>query len=79
VLRAKQLCVHTIGIVLNRDIIDQIISIQVKVVDPGILVIEVPFEASRVSRFLEQFHYSIQIQVVSRQTKIFIRIILRDS
>lgn len=66
-----------VNIVKDLYIIDVIIVIQVKIVDPGVLIVQAPFKPFKGFRFLEQFHYCIKIEVITRQTQIFIRIVLR--
>jgi hypothetical protein len=66
----------SLGIIGNRDVIDVVVAVQVQVVDHGLLVVQAPFECFQCLGFLEQVHHGIQVQVVSRQTQVFIRVIL---
>jgi hypothetical protein len=63
-------------IVRNRNIIYKVIAVQVQVVDHGFLVIQALFKSFQGFRILEQIHHSIEVKIVSRQTKVFIGIAL---
>ncbi len=65
--------VHIVG---NRNIIDQVIAVQVQVVNHLILAVEAPLKLLEGLRFLEQVHDGIEIQVVSRQTKVLFGVVL---
>ena len=66
----------TIDVILNRYIVDQIITVQIKIVYPGIGIVETPFKAFEGLGLLEELHYGIKVQIVARQTKILIRPLL---
>ena len=61
----------SIHIIRYRYVIDHVIAIKVKVIDPGIFIIQVPFKSFQCFRFLKQVHHSVEVKVISRQTKVF--------
>jgi len=65
--------IHIIG---NSYIVNQIVSVEIEVVDPGILIIQLSFEGFQRFGFLEQIHYSIEVKIVTRKSEIFIRHVL---
>ena len=66
-----------VNIVENLYIIDVMIVVKVKIVDPGVFIIQAPFKPFKSFGFLEQIHHRIKVKVVARKTQIFIRIFLR--
>ena len=66
----------SIDIIGNRNIIYEVVTIQVQVIDGGFFVIQAPLKSFQGFRFLEQIHHGVEIQVVSRQTQVFIGIVL---
>jgi hypothetical protein len=63
----------TIDEIMNRYIVNQVITVKIKVVYPGIGIVETPFKAFQSLRLLEELHYGIEVQIVARQTEILIR------
>jgi len=63
----------SIDIIGNGYIVHHVVPVQVEVIDPGILVIQIPFKAFKGLRFLEQLHHGIKVEIVARQTEILIR------
>ena len=61
----------TVHIVMYCDIINQVIPVQVQVVDPGILIVEVSLETFQGFGLLEKFHHCIKIHVVTRESQVF--------
>jgi hypothetical protein len=66
---------HIVG---NRNVVYEIISVQVQVIDHGLLIIQALFKSFQGLRLLEQIHYGIEVKVVSRQTQVFFGIVLRS-
>jgi len=66
----------TVGIIGNGYIVNQVVSVQVEVIDPGILIVQISFKSFQCLRFLEQLHHGIEVKIVTRQAKIFIRLVL---
>lgn len=65
-----------IDIIGNRDVIDQVVSVQVKIIDAGILRVELSFKLFKRFGFLKKLHYCIKIEVVPRKSQVFFRPIL---
>jgi hypothetical protein len=65
-----------VGIVRYREIINISVHVQVEVIDPGVLVVEVSFKGLQCLRLLEKFHNCVEVQVVTRETQVFLRVIL---
>jgi hypothetical protein len=66
----------SVWIVCNSDVIDVVIAVQVQVVDRRLLIIQTSLKFFEGLRLLEQVHHGVEVQVVSRQTKILIGIVL---
>jgi hypothetical protein len=69
----------SICIIRYCNIIYIIIAVQVEVVNCGFLVIEFSLEFFQGLRSLENIHYGIEVQIVSRKTKVFRGIVLGSS
>ena len=67
----------TIDIIQYRNIVNIVVAIKVKVVDDLVRIVEASLKSLECCRFPEQVHYSVKIQVITWQTKIFLRIVLR--
>lgn len=65
-----------VNIIVYHNVIDHVVAIQVEVVYHCTLVIQIPFEIFESFSFLEEFHNCIEIEVITWQTQIFIRIVL---
>jgi hypothetical protein len=63
-------------IVGNRYVVDEVVPVEIKVVDPGVPVIEVPFELLKGLRLLEEIHHGIEVHVVTRETQVLLRPVL---
>ncbi len=75
--RTKYNCVILpVDIVRHSKIIDVTVIVQVEVIDPGVLIVEVSFESFKRLRLLEKLHDCVEVQVVTRETQVFLRIIL---
>jgi len=51
----------SIDIVIHHDVIDHVVAIQVEVVHQSVFIVQLSFEIFECFRFLEQFHYCIEI------------------
>lgn len=66
----------TVDIVVNGYVVNQIVTVKVKVVDPGILLVQLFLKAFKRFGFLEKFHYCIEVKIITRQAEILIRHVL---
>jgi hypothetical protein len=64
------------GVIEYPYIIDPVITVQIQIVDPGILVVQAPFKILKGFRFLKEFHHCKEVQVVTWQSQISVSIIL---
>jgi hypothetical protein len=55
-----------VGLVNDPYIVDIIVSVQIKVVDPIVLIIQGSFETFEGFGFLKKLHYGIKVQVITR-------------
>jgi hypothetical protein len=60
----------------NRNIINEVVTIQVQIIDHLFLTVQRLLKFLQGLRFLEKVHDGIEVKVVSRQTQVFIGIIL---
>ncbi len=65
-----------VDIVGDGQVINHVVTVKVEVVDPGVLVVEVPLESFEGLRLLEKLHHCVEIQIVTRETQVFLRIVL---
>jgi hypothetical protein len=65
-----------IYIICNRDIINEVIPIQIQIIDHVLTVIQASLKSFQGFRFLEKVHHGIEVKIVTRKTEIFIGIIL---
>jgi hypothetical protein len=65
-----------VDIVGDGQVINHVVTVKVEVVDPGVLVVEVPFEGFEGLRLLEKLHHCVEIQIVTRETQVLLRIVL---
>jgi hypothetical protein len=63
-------------IIRNSYVIDHIVSVEVEVVDMRVLVIEISLESFKSLRLLEKLHNRVEVQIVTRETQVLLRIIL---
>jgi len=61
-----------VSIIDHPYVVDPVVSVQVKVIDPGILIIQVAFKTLEGFRFLKEFHHGKEVQIVSRQTQVIV-------
>lgn len=66
----------SVNIVRNRNVVNIIITVKIQVIDGGFLIIQASLKRFQCLRLLEEIHHGIKVQIVSRQTKIFIGIVL---
>jgi hypothetical protein len=66
----------TVNIIGYCKVIDVTVVVQVEVVDPGVLIVEASFKSFKRLRLLEKLHDCVEVQVVTRETQVFLRIIL---
>jgi hypothetical protein len=57
-------------------VVSHVVGVEVEVVDMGILIVEVSFESFKRFRFLEQLHNCVEVEIVTRETQVFLRIVL---
>jgi len=65
-----------IDIIRYGQVINISVSVKVEVVYPGFLIVETFFKGFKRLRLLEKLHDCIEVQVVTRETQVFLRIIL---
>ncbi len=65
-----------VDIVGDSQVINHVVTVKVEVVDPGVLVVEVPLECFEGLRLLEKLHHCVEIQIVTRETQVLLRIVL---
>ncbi len=67
------LAVPVIG---NSNVINTVVAVKVEIVDPVIPVVETSLERLKSHGIAEQVHYSVKIEVVTRETQVFLREVL---
>ena len=65
------------GEVGNGNVINHVVTVKVEVVYPGVLVVEASLEGFKGLRLLEEIHDCVEVQIVTRETQVFLRVILR--
>ena len=65
-----------VDIVGDSQVINHVVAVEVEVVDPGVLVVEISLEGFESLRLLEKLHHCVEIQIVTRETQVFLRIVL---
>jgi predicted membrane protein len=65
-----------LDIVRNRNVIYQVVAVQVQVIDHGLIIIQATLKSFQGLGFLEEVHHGIEVKVVSRQSEVFFRVIL---
>ncbi len=58
------------------DVVHPPVAVEVKVVDPGIPVVEASLEALKGRGIAEEIHDRVKIEVVTRETQVFLREVL---
>lgn len=59
----------SIRFINDPDVIDPVIPVQIKIINPGVLIIQVSFKTLKGLRFLEEFHNSKEVQVITWQSQ----------
>ena len=65
-----------VNIIGDGYVVNHVVTVKVEVVDPGVLVVEVPLEGLEGLRLLEKLHHCVEIQIVTRETQVLLRIVL---
>jgi hypothetical protein len=69
----------SVCIIRNCDIIYIVIAVQVEVVNCRFLIVQASFKLFQCLRLLEQIHHSVEVEIVSRQTKVLFGIVLGNN
>jgi len=63
-------------IIRNSYVVNHIVTVEVEVVDVRVLVIEISLESFKSLRLLEELHNRVEVQIVTRETQVFLGIVL---
>ena len=69
----------SIGVISNCDIVDEVIAVEIKIIDLRFLIVKVSLKSFKSFRLLEKLHHRVEVEIVSGQSQVFIRIILSYS
>jgi hypothetical protein len=61
-----------VSIIDHPDVVDPVVPVQIKVIDPAVLIIQTAFKTLKGFRFLKEFHHGKEVQIVSRQTQVIV-------
>ncbi len=66
----------TISVVGDGYVVNHVVAVEVQVIDPCVLIVDVSLERFEGLRLLEEIHDCVEVQVITRETQVFLRVIL---